>query len=746
MDTNNNIQKAKNVPPFVRYCSAIIPTMFDDSLSYYEALCALWKWMQTNLVDVINNNANVTEYYIQIVKDLKSYVENYFENLDVQEEINNKLDQMAEDGTLQEIIGSYLDSNVTWTFDTVADMKSSINLYEGSYARTLGYYAIGDGGGALYNITSSGTANDCDVIAINSGVYANYVYEGSLNIKQFGAKGDGTTDDTSVILRALAYRGNNDTNITFNSNETYIVGGQLYIYSNTNIDLCGATLKDVESPLDPSPGKNDMQFMNNTESIEIAGYGALKNFNIKNGTLDGNNGGVMFCLLHASDCTFENLIFNDAFYYTHVFDMGGCNGITIKNCKFIGNKIASAESSYREVIQLDYAGYNHLPYWGDSPSIAFDNLPTINVTVDGCYFAKKADDTYFLNAVGTHSTNSTGGAIKNITVSNCEFHDSEYASVRFLNVDNLNVLNNIFFDESSSERQGHCEIQIEKASDGIYISGNEIKIGDGNGGLGFTSIKGESNDRAKNVEITNNIFTGQYNDGGASDYGDFIRIGNTNNVLISGNVCTKAKNFIYVIYDAQNINSLVVSNNNLNYCFKYIRSNMPYADSGDMHLSQSGNIWTDSRGTIAFNSFKCKVYISSDIPSPAADQGSFTVKFTDTDNPFVTVNNNGQIILPDFVLDFAYQPNIAFYTTGNTNGSRWMQSFVGGSGSENGLTTSVVAGNTEYNVSAPVIEYRARKFSEYERTINIRTGFNTTDVLKAGNSDYRKTVVMIEGR
>ena len=686
----------------------------------------------------------VAEFIAKFV-ELKDFVDTYFENLDVQEEINNKLDVMAEDGTLQEIIASYLDSNVTWTFDTVADMKAATNLYDGSYARTLGYYAIGDGGGALYNITSSGTANEYDVIAITSGVYANYVYEGSLNIKQFGAKGDGTTDDTSVILRALAYRGNNDNNITFNSNETYIVGGQLYIYSNTNIDLCGATLKDIEVPLHPSTGRNDMQFMNNLDSITVDGYGALKNFNIKNGTLDGNNGGVMFCLLHASDCTFENIIFEDAFYYTHVFDMGGCDGITIKNCKFIGNKIASAESSYREVIQPDYAGYTHLPYWGDSPSIAFDNLPTINVTVDGCYFAKKAGDTYFLNAVGTHSTNSTGGAIKNITVSNCEFHDSEYASVRFLNVDNLNVLNNIFFDENSSEREGHCEIQIEKASDGIYITGNEIKVGDGNGSMGFISIDAEIDNRAKNVEITNNIFTGQYNDGGASDYGDFIRIGDTDNVVISGNICTKGKNFIYVINGSQNINSLVVTDNTLNYCAKYIRSNMTYADSGDMHLSQSGNIWTDSRGTIAFNNFKCRAYITTDIASPESDS-TVTVKFTETDNPFVTVNNSGQILLPDFVFDFAYQPNVTYYTQNNASANRWMQAFVGGSGSENGLITAVVAGNTEYGLSSPVIEYRAKKFTEYQRNINIRTGMKTTDVLKAGTSDYRKTCVLITGR
>jgi len=108
MDDNNNIKYTPNVPPFLRYCSAIIPAAFDDSLSYYEALCALYKWIQDNTVDIINNNAKVTQYYIDLVKDLKSYVEHYFDNLDVQDEINNKLDAMVKDGTLQTLLANYL--------------------------------------------------------------------------------------------------------------------------------------------------------------------------------------------------------------------------------------------------------------------------------------------------------------------------------------------------------------------------------------------------------------------------------------------------------------------------------------------------------------------------------------------------------------------------------------------------------------------------------------------------------------
>lgn len=221
-DINEKIEHAAPVPPFVKFVASAVPMVFDNSLSYYEALCALWKWLQDDVIDVINNNASVTELWRQELTtfendltddfndlsdafdQLHEYVDTYFDNLDVQEEINNKLDQMVEDGVLQEIITTYLQSNVAWTFDTVADMKNSTNLVNGSYAQTLGFHSINDGGGAIYKITNSGTANEMDVIAVGS-LFANLCHVSNINIKQFGAHGDGVTDDTDEIGAALAY-------------------------------------------------------------------------------------------------------------------------------------------------------------------------------------------------------------------------------------------------------------------------------------------------------------------------------------------------------------------------------------------------------------------------------------------------------------------------------------------------------------------------------------------------------------
>ena len=59
------------------------------------------------LVRSVNNQNDTIADYIQQFIDLKDYVDDYFDNLDVQEEIDKKLDEMASSGELQQIIGDY---------------------------------------------------------------------------------------------------------------------------------------------------------------------------------------------------------------------------------------------------------------------------------------------------------------------------------------------------------------------------------------------------------------------------------------------------------------------------------------------------------------------------------------------------------------------------------------------------------------------------------------------------------------
>ena len=86
----------------------IIPTSYKDSMSYYETLAWLCKYLEETVIPTVNQNGEAVEELQALYVQLKNYVEHYFDNLDVQEEINNKLDEMADDGTLAEIINQQI--------------------------------------------------------------------------------------------------------------------------------------------------------------------------------------------------------------------------------------------------------------------------------------------------------------------------------------------------------------------------------------------------------------------------------------------------------------------------------------------------------------------------------------------------------------------------------------------------------------------------------------------------------------
>lgn len=98
-----NLGEYKSLQPFRFWCQKVLPLVYDDSLSYYELLCKVIDYLNKTMEDVETLHGDVTNLHKAYV-ELQGYVNNYFNNLDVQNEINNKLDSMATDGTLLTII------------------------------------------------------------------------------------------------------------------------------------------------------------------------------------------------------------------------------------------------------------------------------------------------------------------------------------------------------------------------------------------------------------------------------------------------------------------------------------------------------------------------------------------------------------------------------------------------------------------------------------------------------------------
>lgn len=130
-----------NVEPFRFWCQKVLPLVYDESLSYYELLCKVVSYVNNLISDVTAVESNVSELTTSF-EELKEYCENYLKNLDVQSEINTKLDIMAEDGTLDTIINNNifdeLNAKIDTTQESVATVEASTLKYENGVTNANG--------------------------------------------------------------------------------------------------------------------------------------------------------------------------------------------------------------------------------------------------------------------------------------------------------------------------------------------------------------------------------------------------------------------------------------------------------------------------------------------------------------------------------------------------------------------------------------------------------------------------------
>ena len=103
------------IQPFKIWCQKVLPNVYDDSLSYYEYLCKMNEYLN-EVIEQMNTLTEAEEEYqealTQAWNETKNYIDNYFNNLDVQNEINNKLDAMALDGTLSSLISPFVSQEI----------------------------------------------------------------------------------------------------------------------------------------------------------------------------------------------------------------------------------------------------------------------------------------------------------------------------------------------------------------------------------------------------------------------------------------------------------------------------------------------------------------------------------------------------------------------------------------------------------------------------------------------------------
>jgi len=405
-----------------------------------------------------------------------------------------------------------------------------------------------------------------------------------VSVKDYGAKGDGVTDDTLAIQEVLNFALTRQVRIVFPAG-VYVVKQKLFVYSNTTLDLEGSTLR---RSFNTGPGGVSLlKWADNTENLTI-----------RNGTIDGNGanypgitGAEGFDLIHGTGIKngkFENLVFKDV-VGDHALDASTIDGLVVRDCRFTGWKDIVGDRPFSESIQLD-------------PNILDGATGTSNkgVVVTGCYFGPSTTPGFGSPGagVGNHAT-VPGRTDSDIKITGNTFDGCGFAGVRGYRWDKVIIQANTFIGGARGIHvtpMSRVDLTPESGT-GYTITANTF--------TGCTSPilfavptlgPGNAYSRFKNVAITGNTFDGgttminaafvsQLSITGNSftNGSEAIRTGYCDGVTISGNTAnTMATYFVYIIETAYTatiaalgytLNTTVAGNTATNIGFRAVHVN-----------------------------------------------------------------------------------------------------------------------------------------------------------------------------
>lgn len=246
------------LPPWIE--TGIQPAFYDkESGTVLQQTARMYAKVNEVIQSVNNQNETIGDYIDQF-NELHDYVEDYFDNLDVQREINNKLDDMTNDGTLARLIGVYcqplLDaqdaeianirtiaenvaSGSPLTASSTSDMTDTTRVYVNT-SNGKWYYYDGDSWEIGGDYQSSGISNgSIDILMFNGLLKSNYydVYSTPLDLGNAYTgfyKPDGTLTDNASFVN-YHYALENGKIYTFNGENNYQCTGLVIMDGSNNV-------------------------------------------------------------------------------------------------------------------------------------------------------------------------------------------------------------------------------------------------------------------------------------------------------------------------------------------------------------------------------------------------------------------------------------------------------------------------------------------------------------------------------
>jgi hypothetical protein len=519
----------------------------------------------------------------------------------------------ASSGTTKKITVSQIDAAIFGSsgskaivVDNVAALKALTvsGITDGQLYITRGYYSDNDGGQGtyIYDTASAAADNGGTVIAPTAGSGRFLLqYSGPVNVKQFGAKGDSTTNDTAAIQNAI----NASLSVFIPSGSYNIQGTATY----------GLLLR---------------------EGSEIFGSGIDSTVLIKS-----QANGASFGCLHAdsgsSSVKLKGIIIHDIQIdgkvatlgfseFQHLISLNGVVDAKIYNTKLIGFRgdgvyIGSGTTAGHERHNTNVVITNCV-----FDGVNKDNRNGVSVIdcdgflVSDCYF-KSCTKSTMPGAVDIEPDSFTFHIIKDIKVVNNKFYDIG---------GNVGAIS-VYFPTSS----------FTTAPSGFLIEGNNINTCAGNGIFYSQIISGgvaESTTDAC-LKISNNTVTSSYRP---------FSLFNCKESLIVGNSFLGSTNQALLSYNTANDNLLdckLISNSftlcgssggiglEIFKCSRLLIENNTFNDCG-AGTPGSANAIDFNTGTSSYVTFNGNVFVSPTGKTQVAIQKEAAHTFTASTNQF----------------------------------------------------------------------------------------------------------------
>ncbi len=371
-------------------------------------------------------------------------------------------------------------------------------------------------------------------------------YDNQFNVRAYGAKGDGSNDDTAEVQAALdaAFAAGGGVVRfppgTYNNSDTWIIKGNVHIRCDA-----GVTIERTNNAF-------GYLLQNGADGVNQSVYGGHSNISVHGGIWDMQGGtlttdAAAFAFGHAANIEFRDLTIKDV-PDDHAMDLTALNGVRIKNCRFIGYNANAGTQTDIEAIQIDYAGTGHFPPFGSE-----DNTPCKDVLIEGCYFGPSgtAGTTSWANGIGNHDS-VAGNEHSNIIIRNNYFEDITNYAIHPYGFNRVIIEGNTFLNCGAGV---YLVTKTSQSVRDVTISNNIFRdMGNIQHAISMIPVSGTT---LTSLVIANNTI--DTSDSGSNSRGVYMT--RCNDVSVTGNVITSTGHSA-IVTDV--VSRASISNNTIN--------------------------------------------------------------------------------------------------------------------------------------------------------------------------------------